>query len=103
MARRTFKATKGASLGDGQYSISAGAAAPVSTTVLAGHVATAVAGGAGDVSATVTLISADTTALTAAISGDVSLTYDDATITNFNQLKRAVEALLLLAQSSGMV
>lgn len=103
MARRNLKATVGASLGEGQFVISAGNTASQDLTTITAHVATAVAGGAGDVSATVTLISADVTALTNALAGDVVLSFDTTNVNTFNKLKRAVDALLLLAQSSGMV
>ncbi len=127
MARVSLKATKGQSLGDGQFVIMAGsggaATASVSTTTittdnaatltainamgaLSGY--SALVGAAAALAAAQTakaLVDTDIAALApaAAISGDVVLSYDNATITSFNQLKRAVDALLLLAQSSGMV
>ncbi len=109
MARRNFTADVRQALGEGQYIVQAGsggaATGSVDTTALDAAIAAAQLIGAGDASAEIDAIDVAAVALTAtaSVSGDVVLSWDDAQVTTMNQLKRAVEALLLLAQSSGMV
>lgn len=105
MARKSFKATVGASLGNGQYVVLAasGGASTLDTTDLTTAIAAAQLIGTGDASAEIDAIDTAASALAVATSGDVILSYDASTVTSYNQLKRAVEALLTQAVASGMV
>lgn len=107
MARKGFQATIGASLGNGEYVVSAapGGAAKQGTTTaatLAAAIATAVADAASPTQAHVTAIDAAYTALVVDNAGDVALTYDTTAVTTLNQLRRGVEAIMRQAQSSGL-
>lgn len=120
MARNSFKATIGASP-PGSISAGAGGATTVSTATLTTDVTavtnaltainaltgfTALTGAVAAMAtavAAVATVTADIAALAPTNSGDVNLTYDTATVTSYNALKASVDALLLLARSSGIV
>lgn len=107
MARKGFQATIGASLGNGEYVVSAasgGAAKQDSTTAatLAAAIAAAQLVGTGDASAEIDAVDDAYAALVVDNAGHVSLTYDTTAVTTLNQLRRGVEAIMRQAQSSGL-
>ena len=93
MARQAFTVTLLPALTDGSQPVTSASKG----VALDAALAAAVAIGAGDASAAVLAVQ------TQANAGDVQLRYNDATVTSYNKLKAAVDALLLQARSSGMV
>lgn len=100
MARVGFGATVGASFGEGQYSIQAGSA-NTATAAVADAVAVLVADGASPTEAHVTDLNNAWTAYLAAAQKNVTLDVDNSVVTSMNALRRALDALLLLARASG--
>jgi hypothetical protein len=109
MARKSINLTLGQSLGGGKYSSSVASSDVPSfpaTTTVAADVATLVADGASPTQAHVTTLNSDwgtlntaVAAVSTAISSDMSVVWDNAKITNLNQLRAALNAALLHAQS----
>lgn len=100
MTIKAANITIGQSLGEGRYSSrvkNAALPAPTLTTLLSDITAAlAVSAISGDATATtaVTLVQTDANALVLALSADVSVVWNDATITHRNQLREALRLAL---------
>lgn len=99
MALAAIKVTIGQSLGGGQYNASIGAGTVPDFATVTADVATLVADGATPTQGHVNTLNTDYTALAAATSADVVLIFDAAVVTNQNQLKAALQKILLAAAS----
>lgn len=93
MAKSAFTVTFGQSVGDGNYALTSGKRGGS----LDALVAAAKAIGAGDASAAVVAVETEVAV------ADVQVLVNPATVTSLNHLRRALDAVLRDARSSGMV
>ena len=99
MALQTVNITIGQSLGGGLYSSTVIGGGVSDTTTILADITTALglAGGAHDSTPELTTIQTDAVALTGSLTGDLSITWNDATITTRNALRagllKALEAV----------
>lgn len=94
MALAAVNLTIGQSLGDGRYSASIKGGSIPNFSAVTTDVATLVADAASPTQAHVTTLNTDYAALAAAITGDVTVIWNGATITHRNQLRHVLLTLM---------
>lgn len=123
MARKAFAATRGTDLGEGQFSVSAGANTPISasfTAIEALQAAVDDAQAAAEANATIAgdgtalglvqdigtafaaYVAAVTAGTSAAAAKNVVVDYDDSVITTRNALRRCLDAVMRQAEGHGL-